>query len=146
MNDIMELLGPTVLSIALDDVEVLPERTAVVVGVVGNYSWRRDSAPLPGFIAAEDTFVRRLVRCVAGYPRPDAIVIALIIEGEPDESALRLQSAIAREAHRYGIHLIESFYINREGWGSLACSDPGCALTGPLELDLLRERAEELRD
>jgi hypothetical protein len=142
--DFMTWLGPTLLSAIPDDPRETPTNCVAVLGFDDD-GYRVSTSPLSalGTRATDARLVTGIVRRVAARPRPHRIVIALYIGGPPEPRHYALQHEIAREAHEYDIHLVESFYVSPIGWGSLTCDDPLCELTGPHDLELLRQRRAE---
>lgn len=99
-----------------------------------------------------DVAVRRLatsaVGAVSSVAGADAVLLAVYTDrrsrgpqGRPFES---LQSFVASRLHGSGFHLVDSFYVAADGWGSYCCTDPGCRLATPAPLADLRRRTCEL--
>lgn len=98
--------------------------------------------------AASRQLATAAIGAVCSVPNADSVLLAIYTDrncpGMRKRPFARLQSFVTSRLHGSGFHLVDSFYVAANGWGSYCCDDPNCSLATPALLAILRRRTREL--
>jgi len=153
MNDIPpDLLTPDLLAAIPLITGSEPKNTLAIMTFAGPEPDRVFCLNLPAQEA--EAACRRLattaIGLVCSVPNADSVLLALYTDrlcpGARRRPFERLQRLVASRLHGSGFHLVDSFYVAANGWGSYCCTDPRCRLATPSPLADLHRRTRQLRE